>query len=237
MSNLFFLPRVVYTPGSKLYFYQTGSSTPQNTYQDKDLSVPHSNPVEADSAGYFDPIYLDPSLPDYRVELTDSSDVLQSGYPVDDVPAASAGFNALFARKASTTTKTSTTTLASDTELQVVLPTIGTYEVSAFLWLEKGAGTGAGGFKFSLDYSGTTSGIVVGGFANVNATVSAVGPSDLYSSTASFATLGAEDLVSVRGTAIVTTVGTLSLKWAQNTSSLEPSLLRARSYIKAELVE
>lgn len=236
MSNLFYLPRVVYTPGAKLHFYATGSSTPQNTYQDSDLTTPHANPVVANSAGYFDPIYLDPSLPDYRVDLTDSADVQQSGYPLDDIPAASAGVSAIFARKTSSTTKTSNTTLASDTQLQLLLPAAGKYEIDAFLWLDKAAGTGAGGFKFTFNYTGTTAGVVMGGFAHVNATISAVGPSDLYVSNASFATLGADDLVRLSGIADVSTAGTLSLQWAQNSSSVEPSVLRIYSHLKAERV-
>jgi hypothetical protein len=73
-------------PGAKLYFRQSGSSTPQNVYQDIALTVPHANPVVADGAGAFPAIYLDPSLPSYRVILTDSAGVTQPGYPIDDYP-------------------------------------------------------------------------------------------------------------------------------------------------------
>jgi hypothetical protein len=73
-------------PGSKLYFYQTGTSTPQAVYQGVDLDVAHSQPVESNGAGRFPAIYLDPSLPNYRILLTDSADVTQPGYPIDDVP-------------------------------------------------------------------------------------------------------------------------------------------------------
>jgi hypothetical protein len=73
-------------PGAKLTFTQTGTSTPQNVYQDLALTVPHANPVVANGAGVFAPIYLDPSLPSYRVLLTDSSDVTQPGYPIDNYP-------------------------------------------------------------------------------------------------------------------------------------------------------
>lgn len=84
MSSLFYLPKVVSTPGAKLYFYQTGTSTPQAVYTDEDLQVAHSQPVEADANGVFDPIFLDPTLPHYRVTLRTSADVLV--YTVDDVP-------------------------------------------------------------------------------------------------------------------------------------------------------
>lgn len=74
MSNIFYLPRVHSLPGAKLYFRVSGTSTPQNTYTNIDLTVPSSNPLVADSEGYFDTIYLDPSLPNYRVIHTDGSD-------------------------------------------------------------------------------------------------------------------------------------------------------------------
>lgn len=93
MPALFTSPRFValsstnaLLPGARLYFRQTGTSTPQNTYQDEALTVPHANPVIADGAGVFAPIYLDPSLPFYRVILADSADVTQPGYPIDNVP-------------------------------------------------------------------------------------------------------------------------------------------------------
>lgn len=75
MSNIFTLPVITRDPGDKLYFFQTGTTTPQNTYSDAGLTTPHDNPVEADAGGEFPVIYLNPSLPDYRVRLTDSSDV------------------------------------------------------------------------------------------------------------------------------------------------------------------
>lgn len=93
MPSLFTLPKQVplssggaLLPGAKLYFFQTGTSTPQNTYQDIALATPHANPVVADASGVFAPIYLDASLPDYRVRLTTSADVQL--WQIDDYPAA-----------------------------------------------------------------------------------------------------------------------------------------------------
>lgn len=239
MSSLFTLPRVLFTPAAKLYFYATGTSTPQNTYQDADLTTAHANPVVADSAGYFSPIFLDPSLPDYRVTLTNSADVIQSGYPVDDVSASSSGISKIYARKTSSTVKTSTTTLAADTDLQVVLPTAGQYQVEIFLWFEKGASTGAGGIKFLLDYSGTlgSPGALMVGLSYVNATTANLGPTDAYTTTTSFATLGASDYLRWTGVVDADTSGTLSVQWAQNTSSAQSSTLRVNSYMTAERVE
>ena len=79
MSTLFTLPRQFTVDGSgspragaKLFFYEAGTLTSQNTYSDNDLSVANTNPVVADSAGVFGPIYL--SNANYRVILKDSAD-------------------------------------------------------------------------------------------------------------------------------------------------------------------
>lgn len=84
MTALFTLPKAISTPGAKLTFTLTGTTTPQNTYQNEALSVAHANPVVADANGVFEPIYLDPRLPSYRVKLETSADVLV--YQVDGVP-------------------------------------------------------------------------------------------------------------------------------------------------------
>jgi hypothetical protein len=60
--------------GAKLYFYQTGTTTNQNTYSDSALSSANTNPVVADANGLFGPIYLDPTLT-YKAVLKTSADV------------------------------------------------------------------------------------------------------------------------------------------------------------------
>ncbi len=59
--------------GYKLYFYETGTTNPINTYSQSDLAMGHenTNPVVADSNGLFGPIYLLPT-PDYKVILTNA---------------------------------------------------------------------------------------------------------------------------------------------------------------------
>jgi hypothetical protein len=94
-GNLFVLPKQVpiesgaVVPGGKLYFFQSATTTPQNTYTDIELTTPHAHPVVADADGVFDPIYFDSTLPNYRVRLTDDDDVQL--YQVDDVPSSQAG--------------------------------------------------------------------------------------------------------------------------------------------------
>lgn len=60
--------------GALLNFYATGTTTPKNTYSDSGLTTPNANPVVADSAGRFGPIYL---LTDanYKAVLTTSAAV------------------------------------------------------------------------------------------------------------------------------------------------------------------
>lgn len=54
--------------GYRLFFYATGTSTPQATYDDVTLLNPNTNPVVADANGYFGNIFLIPSNA-YRVDL------------------------------------------------------------------------------------------------------------------------------------------------------------------------
>ena len=64
------VPRV----GAQLFFYETGTNTPQNTYSDSALTVPNTNPVISDALGQFGNIFLLPS-PSYRVVLQDADSV------------------------------------------------------------------------------------------------------------------------------------------------------------------
>ncbi len=57
----------------KLYFYATGTSTPQATYSDASLTTPNTNPVIANADGYWGPIFLQGL--DYKVILKDANDV------------------------------------------------------------------------------------------------------------------------------------------------------------------
>jgi hypothetical protein len=46
-------------PGAKWHFYDTGTTTPRSVFTTAELNVAHANPVVADSAGKFAPIYFD----------------------------------------------------------------------------------------------------------------------------------------------------------------------------------
>lgn len=311
MSNIFYLPRAQSLPGAKLTFTISGTSTLQNTYQDVGLTTPHANPVVADASGYFAPIYLDPSLPNYRMKLTTSVDVLIVQY--DDIPAAgSTGQDLLLSKagasltledlaqasgdrrwkvylsgsslviaaadddgtvtdnavsitrtsglvtgivlgststtsfkhrglvilpimavKAANTSRTSTTTLANDSELVIAIPEGGQYEIEGLLQFYGGAG----GFKRALTYDGTThaDGINVGGLAHVNGTGSVAAVLDA-TSTVSNATITAAapgDYHHITGTAHFSTSGNLRIQWAQNSSNASATTLKAGSFLRA----
>jgi hypothetical protein len=84
MTALFYPPKFEGIANAKLTFSRTGTATLQNTYTDEALTIAHANPVVADSTGVFAPIYLDPTLPSYRVKYTTAADVLI--YQVDNYP-------------------------------------------------------------------------------------------------------------------------------------------------------
>jgi hypothetical protein len=77
--------------GATISFFQTGTSTPQNTFTDSTLGTIQSNPVVADANGLFPAIYLSASF-DYKAILKDSSGVtIATRDPLGFVPAMSLG--------------------------------------------------------------------------------------------------------------------------------------------------
>lgn len=70
--------------GAKLNFYLTGTTTRADTYTDSDLTTEHANPVIASSAGFVEPIYLDPTVT-YKCVITTSNDVTLPDGTVDPV--------------------------------------------------------------------------------------------------------------------------------------------------------
>ncbi|MBX4215699.1 hypothetical protein KW797_02005 [Candidatus Parcubacteria bacterium] len=75
--------------GGKLYFYEPGATTtPKAVYQDSALGVQHANPVVADAAGRFAPIYMSGQ---YAVVLKDSAGSTIKTTLTVGVPLTSAG--------------------------------------------------------------------------------------------------------------------------------------------------
>lgn len=73
--------------GWKLYTYQAGTSTPQNSYTDQSQGVANDRPVIMDGSGEAD-VWLDPALA-YKVVLTDENGAVQR--TVDNIGAADLG--------------------------------------------------------------------------------------------------------------------------------------------------
>lgn len=64
--------------GGKLYFFQTGTTTPQNAYQDTALTLAHPNPMTLDSSGRIAAFYLaDGSI---KIRLADANGVTVISY-------------------------------------------------------------------------------------------------------------------------------------------------------------
>ena len=73
--------------GGFIFVYEAGTSTPQPTYTDSDLTVPNTQPIELDINGQCT-MYLTPT-PALKIDVQDSNSVSLPGFPVDDVsPAA-----------------------------------------------------------------------------------------------------------------------------------------------------
>lgn len=70
--------------GAKAYVYESGTTNPITVYTDTGVSIPHSSPIVANSAGYFAQSFYGGSLA-LKVVVTDSADATLVTY--DPVPA------------------------------------------------------------------------------------------------------------------------------------------------------
>ncbi len=94
----FFLPfrpaldaNALAVPGARLWFYATGTTTPQSIFADAEYVTQLTNPVVANAAGRWPPIYLDDSIA-YRVVLQDrNGTTLAEADPFDGTIADSLG--------------------------------------------------------------------------------------------------------------------------------------------------
>jgi microcystin-dependent protein len=61
--------------GGKLYFFEAGTTTPQNAYKDSNLTLPWPNPIELDEAGRIPQFFLDDGS--IKIRLADADGVTQ----------------------------------------------------------------------------------------------------------------------------------------------------------------
>jgi len=74
--------------GGKIYYYEAGTTTLQNTYSDADGTSANTNPLVLDAYGRLQTaVYLTTDA-DFKELLTDSSDNTIDPWPMDDIPAA-----------------------------------------------------------------------------------------------------------------------------------------------------
>lgn len=66
-------------PNGVLHFYMAGSTKLLETYQDKELTIPNCNPIQANSKGEFPPIYLKDHRR-YDVTMSDPTGAWSSTY-------------------------------------------------------------------------------------------------------------------------------------------------------------
>jgi len=76
--------------GAKIYFYLTGTTTPTDTYQASSGGSAHTNPVVADSAGLFAPIYINDAILTRAVLKTSGGSTIQDIDPINPAIAVTA---------------------------------------------------------------------------------------------------------------------------------------------------
>lgn len=142
-------------------------------------------------------------------------------------------------RKPSSTSRASTTTLAADPHLSVnVVP--GTYTVDCFLTYD--ADTAADLKLGWFAPASTTGAWWPGGSDSGNTTLAATArwgaPADFTTTSLPVAGVGAGTIVACRpvGTAVVTGTGQISLAWAQNASSVTPTIVRGQSWLQVRRI-
>jgi hypothetical protein len=125
--------------------------------------------------------------------------------------------------KSATTSRSSTTTLSNDPHLTVAL-TSGTWTIDCYLpiWATT---SGAGGLKLYFAYSGTTTSSSWAGDGIINAGSGVIVPKTVNADTFIASAINTQaglpgaDWERLTGFLTVTTSGTFSLQWAQNSSN------------------
>lgn len=143
--------------GAYLNFYLTGTLTPANVYADGGLTTPLNQPVTADSAGRFVPIYLNP-VTFYRVQLYNAG-----GSKLEDtdpyvVPGMGSQVNILAygADPSGTFDSTAAFQVAGATGKLIYCPA-GTYLVSSGITITGGGLYGDGAYQTTIVTTDTAS--------------------------------------------------------------------------------
>lgn len=141
-----------------------------------------------------------------------------------------------WAYKTGVTSRTSTTTATADPDLTVTFATadVGDWAIEIFL-NATGAALGSGDIKVGLSYTSTMgTNVWMGQGTDTTATTNMHGfGKSIDGTTQSFGVnAGNFSVVTINGAISPTAAGTLSLIWAQNTSSATATNLRQGSWMK-----
>lgn len=214
-------------PFAQMFFYVSGSgfTTQQTVYADIALQNPLTQPITADANGRFAPVFMNPAL-QYGWQLIPVSGPTQQADPVNVQNTAIP----VVAVKATTTSRSSTTTLTVDPELSYSIPAAGTYRVELDIQIGTTASGTTPGFSYEVSFSGTVNSsagntLAVAGVVNGGAITSAESSTTLNTPSTGIA-LGAtgghftaQNILRIVGTIQLTSAGTLAFLWAQNISS------------------
>lgn len=235
LGNQFFNNTGVVLNGGLIGTYNAGTSTPQATFTDSTGVTPRTNPIKLDSSGRIPDsgeIWL-PAGATCKYVLMDANSIVLKTY--DNVPSLSAatGVNAF---KSDTLSRVSTT-LATDTDLSIILANVGTYSVDGVLAFN-GLTTGTQGIKLALSFTGSGHYFRVAFQGSVNAS-----PADTSGITngvaVSFATISVSavaDVMRITGTVSITIAGTISVQWCQNSTSVNPTNLLSGSRLNVSQI-
>ncbi len=151
----------------------------------------------------------------------------------------------LTARKASDTTRASTTTLVDDPDLVITTPSTGSYLVEGYLLYNATSDSVFGDLKLGFGFTGTSSSTGTGvGFLRYLSSSSSAAPEAAVVFNSSTINGGAgssiTDIASGNGVRAivyngvleVTAVGDFSIHWAQASSQVTGTVMRAGSYLR-----
>lgn len=242
MTQLFLNPLTKFTsdnitalPGARLYFYQNNSSTPKVVYADKNKVTSLGVYVEADSAGIFEPIWLDGV---YRATLrystnwtSDPTGTVQTGWPIDDIGDNNVTISEV---KTSSTNRSSTTTKTADPDL-VITGLAGSqyYHVTAQIVWNDNSGGAANGIGLSL-YNGTDT-VVSAIYNRVSGSTSSFSNNPLAYNFNAISAGTDETVIFDAVIALNSSSSSIALLWAQNTSSATNTTVKS-GYISATKV-
>ena len=129
--------------GAKLFCYEVNSSTKKSVYQNKALTIAHTNPVVADSAGRFEPIYTDGAYKFVLALSTASDPPTSSVWEEDNI---SFGAGDIFSETESITSTTSIDSTYDKKHIRVTgTTTLNLLDIA----------TAGEGFSFSVRNDGT----------------------------------------------------------------------------------